>query len=126
MKGFASRFFLAAGVLLLTSVAASAQIVPFSWWKNDKGSILSIWTVTGTTFTGTFTNYAAGFSCQGIPYPAAGTVYPNGFVRFSVNFAACNTVTTWWGRVIGPKMPTKWVLIYKGRRMTGADLFTRL
>lgn len=126
MKAFASRVFLAASLLLLTSMAASAQIVPFSWWKNDKGSILNIWTVTGTTFTGTFTNYAAGFGCQGIPYPAAGNAYPNGAVRIVVNFTACSTVTTWWGRVTGSKMPTKWVLIYKGRRMTGADLFTRL
>src|SRR5689334_19183010 len=101
MKAFAPRILLASGLLLLSSVGASAQITPFSWWRNELGSDLFIWTVTGSTFTGTFTNHAPGFGCQNIPYPAAGTVAPNGAVRFVVNFTACSTVTTWWGRVTG-------------------------
>ena len=126
MRAITSRFILAFGLLLLTSMTASAQLTPLSTWRNDLGSILTVWMVAGTTFSGTFTNFAPGYSCQGIPYPAAGRVYANGAVRFVVNFTNCSTVTTWSGRVIGPRMPTRWVLIYKGRRMTGANLFTRL
>ncbi len=125
MKAFASRIFLAACLLLLASVAASAQVLPpLSLWKNDKGSLLTLVPLGGTSVGGVFTNFARGFGCQGIPYPVAGTVLPNGAITFQVNFTGCNTVTTWRGRVMGRRMPTRWILIYNGRRMTGADLFT--
>ena len=125
MKAFASRMFLAVGLLFLASVAASAQVLPpLSVWKNQRGSLLTLVPLGGTSLGGVFTNFAPGFQCQGIPYPVTGSVLPNGAITFQVNFVACNTVTTWRGRVNGRQMPTRWVLFYNGRRMTGTDLFT--
>jgi hypothetical protein len=123
-----SQIFLALGILLLTPLAASAQVLPpFSTWQNQRTSTLNVGFVNGNQFDGWFINRAAGFQCQNIPYPATGTILPNGAITFVVNFTNCQTVTTWTGRVIGSQMPTKWVLIYKGvQRMTGSDLFRKL
>jgi hypothetical protein len=117
--------------LLVASATASAQNLPvLSTWKNDRGSILSIWWVSGDQFKGLFTNFAAGFECQGIPYPAVGRVSPDGSLFFVVTFDKCNTVTTWHGRLNGNQIPTRWGLVYVGpngifQKLSGADLFTR-
>jgi hypothetical protein len=125
MVRLASHAFAAFGILLVTCLAASAQVLPsFSTWENQRTSILNIGLVTGTQFNGFFTNRAPGFQCQNIPYPVEnGTILPNGAITFTVNFAACSTVTTWKGRVIGSQMPTTWVLVHNGVRQKGSDLF---
>jgi hypothetical protein len=127
MKTFASRILLTIGLLLFASMTASAQALPpFSNWQNDKGSILNVTFVTGNTFAGLFTNRAQGYGCQ-FTYPVDnGTIMPNGNISFSVNFVGCDTVTRWRGHIVGSKIPTKWVLVYKGRKFYGADVFTRL
>lgn len=127
MKTLVSKVLLIVGILLLGSMSASAQVLaPFSSWQNDKHSILNVgWVAADGVFYGTYINRAQGFKCQNFPYPVNGQVNPNGAITFRVDFWDCSTVTTWTGRVMGPRMPTKWVLIYNGQRMTGADYFTR-
>jgi len=121
------QIFLAFIALLLTSLTASAQVLPpFSSWVNQRGSSLYVGFVNGNQFSGTFINRASGFQCQGIPYPANGMVYPNGAVTFVVNFTNCDSVTTWTGQVKGSQIPTKWTLVYRNKPyMRGTDLFTR-
>jgi len=70
MTRLASHAFVAFGIFLLTSLTASAQVLPsFSTWENQRTSILNVGLVTGNQFNGFFTNRAAGFQCQNIPYP---------------------------------------------------------
>jgi Avidin family len=117
--------------LLIASATASAQNLPaLSNWKNDRGSTLSIWWAAGDQFKGLFTNFAAGFECQGMPYPAVGKVNPDGSLFFVVTFSQCNTVTTWHGRVAGNQLPTRWSLVYVNKngipqKLHGKDIFTR-
>nr|4GGR_A Chain A, Bradavidin 2 [Bradyrhizobium diazoefficiens USDA 110]4GGT_A Chain A, Bradavidin 2 [Bradyrhizobium diazoefficiens USDA 110]4GGT_B Chain B, Bradavidin 2 [Bradyrhizobium diazoefficiens USDA 110]4GGZ_A Chain A, Bradavidin 2 [Bradyrhizobium diazoefficiens USDA 110]4GGZ_B Chain B, Bradavidin 2 [Bradyrhizobium diazoefficiens USDA 110]4GGZ_C Chain C, Bradavidin 2 [Bradyrhizobium diazoefficiens USDA 110]4GGZ_D Chain D, Bradavidin 2 [Bradyrhizobium diazoefficiens USDA 110] len=113
------------------TVEAMAQGLPApSYWKNERGSELLIWSANSGTIQGTFTNHAQGFACQGIPYPAAGSVSPTG-LYFVVTFAQCNSFTRWVGTIKGSQMPTSWTLFYvdnKGKpsRLKGGDIFTRV
>jgi Avidin family len=122
----ASLFF-----LIVTSAGAFAQNLPlFSVWKNDGGSVLTVSQVSKHKFRGTFTSYAPGYGCQGIPYPAVGSVSRNGDFSLRVRFAKCASVTTWHGRLRGNQIVTRWKLVYvdlKGRtkRMSGPNFFTR-
>ena|ERR1700730_2614322 len=53
------------------------QLTAPSLWKNQRGSELRLTAVgTNGSLRGTFTNYASGFQCQGIPYPIAGITTP--------------------------------------------------
>ncbi|MGY3487827.1 hypothetical protein ACVW1C_005710 [Bradyrhizobium sp. USDA 4011] len=117
-------------LLLATTATAFAQNLPLlSTWKNDGGSILTIWSTSGDTFRGSFTNFAPGFKCQGIPYPAEGSVKSNGAVFLTVTFTDCSTVTNWRGRLVGDQIPTRWKLIYsdseKFHTMYGKNVFIR-
>lgn len=91
---------------------AAAQIYRGQVWKNQRGSILKIASIDRRgNFTGTFTNYAAGTSCIGIPYPASGfNMGPQ--LNFTVNFAKCRTTTMWRGNAMGPAMTVGWVMNY--------------
>ncbi|WP_036019548.1 avidin/streptavidin family protein [Bradyrhizobium sp. WSM1743] len=119
-----AQFFLAVG-------HAWAQGLPApSYWKNERGSELFVWSANGGAIQGTFTNHAQGFACQGIPYPASGSVRPTG-LYFIVTFSQCNSFTQWVGKINGPKMPTSWTLFYvdkngKPSKLKGADTFTRV
>jgi hypothetical protein len=129
MMKLGSRIFLALGILLLTPLAASAQVLPsFSTWVNQRTSTLSVGFVNGNHFDGTFINRAAGFQCQNILYPVTGgTILPNGAITFVVSFTECDTVTIWRGHVAGSQMPTSWILYYRGiQRQTGNDLFKKM
>ncbi|MGY3532273.1 avidin/streptavidin family protein [Bradyrhizobium sp. USDA 4452] len=120
----------------IVSLPAHAQLPVPSTWVNQRGSILSIQTLDASTgdFTGTYVNNAAGFSCQGYPYPAAGNVTANR-IDFYVNWTSstaptCRTMTIWHGRVAGDTIPTRWTMYYVGpdwhfHKMTGWDFFTR-
>jgi hypothetical protein len=118
-------------LLLATMATAFAQnLPPLSTWKNEGGSILTIWWVSGDSFHGSFTNFAPGFQCQGIPYPAVGSVKPNGAVLLTVTFTNCNTVTNWHGRLLGNQIPTRWKLVYSDsnghfRTLYGKNVFVR-
>jgi hypothetical protein len=130
MKMFFSKWLIGFTILLFAAATASAQVPPApSTWKNDKGSILNVWSVTGDVVLGQFINQAQGFECQGIPYPAAGRVQYNGKLFFVVTFAKCNSFTIWHGRVNGPQIKTKWTLFYVDKngdpaKLNGADTFT--
>jgi hypothetical protein len=102
------------------------QLTAPSLWKNQRGSELRITAVgTNGSLRGTFTNYASGFQCQGIPYPIAGITTP-GPTTFTVNFVKCRTVTTWKGSASVFGMPTEWVLRHNGQTQTGSDFFFRV
>jgi len=115
-------------VILLCGFQAAALADPLtapSFWKNQRGSELMITAVSSSgAIRGTFTNRAAGFGCQGIPYPVTGRTTAQQ-TTFKVNFVRCRTVTTWTGVVNGLTMPTTWILIYNGPTQTGFDFFTR-
>ncbi|HLI99461.1 MAG TPA: avidin/streptavidin family protein [Bradyrhizobium sp.] len=97
-----------------------------SLWRNQRGSELRITAVGNNgSLRGTFTNYAPGYQCQGIPYPIVGTTSP-GPTTFTVNFVQCRTVTKWNGTASGFGMPTEWVLYYNGQTQTGSDFFFRV
>ncbi|WP_247567309.1 avidin/streptavidin family protein, partial [Bradyrhizobium sp. 151] len=124
------------GLLLLAhsfflSAEAIAQGLPApSYWKNERGSELFVWSANSGAIQGTFTNHAQGFACQGIPYPASGAVSPAG-LYFVVTFAQCNSFTRWVGKLNGSQMPTSWTLFYvdkngKPGKLKGADTFTRV
>ena len=125
------RLFATLFLLLTSSVTALAQNLPLlSTWKNEGGSLLTVWWISGDSFRGTFTNFAPGFQCQGIPYPAVGSVKPNGALLFTVTFTNCNTVTNWHGRLLGNQMPTRWKLVYSDsnghfQKLYGKNLFVR-
>ncbi|WP_312012852.1 avidin/streptavidin family protein [Bradyrhizobium sp. SBR1B] len=124
------------GFLLLAysfflSAEATAQGLPApSYWKNERGSELFVWSANGGAIQATFTNHAQGFACQGIPYPASGAASQTG-LYFVVTFAQCNSFTRWIGTVKGSVMPTSWTLFYvdkngKPLKTKGTDTFTRV
>lgn len=130
MKSTAFKFVLAISAVVVTLTAASADSLPApSSWKNQRGSQLNVWSVTNGQIQGEFINNAAGFECQGIPYPATGQVSPNS-IYFVVTFVKCNSFTIWRGRVNGPQMPTRWKLFYvkpggTPASLSGSDTFSR-
>ena len=61
MMKLGSQTFLALAILLLTPLAASAQVLPpFSTWQNERTSTLNVGFVNGNQFDGWFINRAAG------------------------------------------------------------------
>ncbi|QHP67988.1 hypothetical protein EI171_12130 [Bradyrhizobium sp. LCT2] len=116
--------------LLLSAEAMAQGLSAPSYWKNERGSELYIWSANSGTIQGIFTNHAQGFACQGIPYPASGSLSPTG-LYFVVTFSQCNSFTRWVGKIKGSQIPTSWTLLYvdkKGKlsRLKGADIFTRI
>ncbi|MBW7970613.1 avidin/streptavidin family protein [Bradyrhizobium sp. BR 10289] len=126
------RILLALFILLGLHSAASAQALPsWSLWQNQRGSTLEVYYVDPSgPFTGTFTNRAPGYQCQGIPYPAQG-ITRGPAVTFAVTFTQCSSHTTWFGTVSGNTMRTNWIMIYTPpvgppQKSTGTDIFTRV
>jgi hypothetical protein len=122
------RLFLALFVLLGCQTFAFAQsTLTQSLWKNQRGSTLEVTWVTPSAFGGTFTNHAAGYQCQGIPYLALGTISGDD-VSFKVVFVQCSSATTWTGKIWGGVMKTKWNLLYfpTGQTQQGIDVFRRV
>jgi avidin family protein len=114
-------------LLLGSSGIAVADPMPApSFWKNQRGSELRIVSVSKNgRISGTFTNYATNYQCQGIPYAAVGVTSP-ATTTFAVNFVKCRTVTRWTGTILGLVMSTQWVLRYGGQTDTGYDFFYRI
>lgn len=116
--------------LFLSAEAMAHGLAAPSYWKNERGSELFVWSANSGAIQGTFTNHAHGFACQGIPYPASGAVGPTG-LYFVVTFARCNSFARWVGKTNGSQMPTSWTLFYvdkngKPGKLKGADIFTRV
>ncbi|KRQ96804.1 MULTISPECIES: avidin/streptavidin family protein [Bradyrhizobium] len=129
MKKFLGLFLIAQFFLLSAEVMAQGLPAP-SYWKNERGSELFVWSNNNGAIQGVFTNHAQGFACQGIPYPASGAFGPTG-LYFVVTFAQCNSFTRWVGKTHGSQMPTSWTLFYidkNGRpsKLKGKDTFTRV
>ncbi|TYL75334.1 avidin/streptavidin family protein [Bradyrhizobium cytisi] len=119
-----AQFFFCSGEVMAQGLSAP------SYWKNERGSELFIWSANNGAIQGTFTNHAQGFACQGIPYPASGAIGPTG-LYFVVTFAQCNSFTRWVGKTNGSQMPASWMLFYvdkngKPSKLKGADVFTRV
>jgi hypothetical protein len=121
------------------SVAAAA-----SGWTNQSGSTMTlIFTPSSTqpgvyTLSGNYINNAAGFGCQGTPYPLAGVYYTNTLtlsfnVAWSNAHADCASVTGWTGFFNLSTTPisitTDWNLAYAsssgGAITSGSDVFTQ-
>lgn len=130
MRFHGSKFVLLIFALFVFTASTKADPLPSpSVWKNQRGSVLEVWSVVGGAILGEFINNAPGFECQGIPYPAAGRDTPNGLF-FVVTFAKCNSFTRWRGYVRGNQMITNWTLYYikpNGQPSTinGNDVFLR-
>jgi len=122
------KLLLALTLLLGCQTAAMAQLEGPSLWKNQNGSELRITSASRGTIRGTFTNRAAGFGCQGTPYPVTGTTGGTQII-FTVSFAKCRSTATWRGSVQGLGMTTPWVLRYVSNgapaTKTGFDFFSR-
>jgi avidin family protein len=110
----------------LSSTACADPLSAPSFWKNQRGSELRIVSVNAKgEVKGFFTNYAEGYKCKGIKYPAKGRTTP--FVtEFTVNFVKCRTTTIWRGTVQGQNMPTAWTLQHDGQTDAGFDFFYRI
>ncbi|WP_240543286.1 avidin/streptavidin family protein [Bradyrhizobium canariense] len=129
MKRFLGFLLIAQFFFLSGEVLAQGLPAP-SYWKNERGSELFIWSASSGTIQGTFTNHAQGFACQGIPYPASGAVGPTG-LYFVVTFAQCNSFTRWVAKPNGSQMAASWTLFYvdthgKPSKLKGADIFKRV
>ena len=87
MKSFILGFVLS---LLLASTASAQGLPEQSLWKNTKGSLLLVTKVdtAKNTFSGTFINYAKGYSCAGVPVETTGTVTGTN-VSVVANFEPC-------------------------------------
>jgi len=119
--------------VVATSVSAFAQSLPVpSYWLNQRGSEMKLYTITPTgDFTGLYWNHAAGFKCQNTPInpPYTVTGHASGT---SVTFAVvwnngvqnCNSKTVWRGQLNGKTLSTKWILTGNGMPpITGTDIF---
>lgn len=131
MKSFIAKCFLLLSFACVFASNAQADALPApSFWKNQRGSELQVWTANGGTFQGQFINNAQGFECQGIPYPAVGRETVTGLF-FVVTFAKCNSLTRWYGYVRGSQMFTRWQLFYikpdgTPGTVNGSDVFQRI
>jgi hypothetical protein len=112
-------------------------------WTNQRGSVASItFTVSsqpGTyVLTGNYVNNAAGYQCQGTPYPLSGIYYANTqtlsfSVAWSNNSQNCQSVTGWTGYFDLSQSPitmtTNWNLAYStgsgGAIAQGKDVFSQ-
>lgn len=117
------------------AVAAAQEMVTPSYWQNQRGSLLAITSVSGTSFNGYYINRAAGFGCQNTQYPVVG--YASGA---TVNFVVtwnnssqnCLSVTAWKGTLNGATITSNWQLA-AGQPNTGTvttttgnDTFNRI
>jgi hypothetical protein len=121
--------------LVLAATAGCAQTIPAnSIWENQRGSMLKITSIDGTTgaLVGEYVNQAAGFACKGTPYPVTGWVEGEkiGFsVRWKNATADCKSITSWTGYLEKGLLVTDWDLAYTdsslghATNMRGSDIF---
>jgi hypothetical protein len=124
------RILLALAILAGLHSFAFSQALP-GLWQNQRGSTLEVFFVDPSgSFQGTFINRAAGFACQGTPYPAVGTI-KNTSIAFAVSFVPCASYATWYGTVKGNAMKTPLIILFvppKGPtlKVHETDVFTRV
>jgi len=108
-----------------------------STWQNQRGSTLYIEDIDSEgLITGLYVNQAAGFSCQGTPYPVTGWVLAGtNTITFTVKWENttqnCQSLTAWTGFFSsdGQTMTTLWQMVVNGTTSTsqiyqGSDTFT--
>ena len=128
---------LAAGAMLFSfSGAASATDLAgqaVSVWQNQSGSTFSINAIDPTSgqLTGTYINRASGTGCQNTPFAATGYILNNVIswsVRWSNNYANCNSVTGWSGYYANGEITTDWNLAYSSGPgiQQGSDTFKQV
>jgi hypothetical protein len=119
----------------LIAQSAQAQVAPGTQWTNGRGSVLTIKSVDPSgMFEGEYVNNAAGFGCQGTPYPATGWIN-NDSIGWLVNWknasADCRSITSWSGVLLSPTLiESMWSLGYTStnhgpRVMVGSDFFQK-
>ena len=127
------RAYLVAGAMLIVSIvyggpAAAQQLTAGATyiWVNELGSKMTTsWGADGL-ITGT---YVSAVGC------GAGTIRPlsgwwnNAAMTFTVNWQACNSLTSWTGNYNARKITTLWLLTVSGPPqwnsiVAGADTFT--
>ena len=149
LRSFLSSVALAASLLVSPAFADSSDataemqfLSTATSWQNTSGSVVTFSfqpSSQPSTYivTGHYVNNAAGYRCQGTPYPLSGIYYANTqTISFSVAWANstedCQSVTGWTGYIdlaTSPlKMNTDWNLAYmssSGQAIAvGSDLFT--
>jgi len=145
IKAFFLLTLLAFSLLLLTACAGQKDVMKtgtrsHAWnssslvgtWKNNENSIFQILSVNSSTgvLTGAYTNYAAGYSCQGVAYLATG--YTAGsYITFTVDWlqsATCTESSTVWnGSYTKTAMTAAWTLYDAngGIIKSGTDVFAK-
>jgi hypothetical protein len=122
--------------LFCLAADASAQGLPApSTWQNQRKSVMNVAAVDPTTgeVKGQYTNNAAGFACQGVPFDLGGKVLGNKLTLIVVWKNAtsnCDSITVWRGRLRGTKIRARWDLSYVDgngniRMLRGSDTFER-
>jgi hypothetical protein len=123
-------------LLCFTASDVFAQALPApSSWQNQRRSVMSVVAVDPTTgaIKGQYTNNAAGFACQGVPFDLGGKTSGNKVTLIVVwknATMSCDSITVWKGRVSGNKIRTRWELSYVNgagsiKELRGADAFER-
>ncbi len=126
----AIKFILIVAATLAFLNQAHAQPAPGTTWVNQRGSVLTIDTIgIDGKFEGTFVNKAAGFKCQGMPYPVVGWIdgeTMGWLVIWNNSYENCQSVTAWGGIVVSSStIETNWVLssLQTGSSLIGSDTF---
>lgn len=118
-----------------------AMLASGSTWTNQSGSVATLSFSSSSqsgvyTVTGTYVNNAAGYPCQGTPYPLSGVYYTgNQTISFSVAWSNssqdCQSVTGWTGYFLynsGWSITTDWNLAQCSHSgptiIQGQDIFT--
>lgn len=125
-----------------SSKAKAEMLATTSSWVNQSGSVASLSFTASTqpgtyTVSGTYINNAAGYECQGTPYPVSGIYYANTqTISFAVSWSNssedCQSVTGWTGYIDLATSPlvmtTNWSIAYQtnnGHAISqGSDTFT--
>lgn len=129
----AVSFLTSAALFAPSQVSAQTSLDVIAAFTNQRGSTLYIENVDQNGhISGYFVNRAAGFQCQGTPYPVVGWVLAHA-ISFTVQWENqtqnCNSITAWAGYVStdGNTITTNWALAVSGSTtiLQGQDTFTR-
>jgi Avidin family len=127
---------LAVAIIFFSATEVPAQSLPApSSWENQRKSTMNIVAVDPATgnVKGLYTNNAAGFDCQGVPFDLGGKISGNRVTLIVVwknATISCDSITVWKGRISGNTVRTKWQVSYVDsggnlKTLRGADTFVQ-
>lgn len=89
LTSFHRVLLLAAVLPLVSAIAIAAQCPGTSTWQNESGSYLYFDSISPDgKITGHYINNAAGYNCQGTPYPVVGWILPGtNTIAFTVQWS---------------------------------------